>query len=417
MTAPSPFFQIVTPDEALIRLFDAWSPPPVRSERVPAAEAPGRVLAEDVVAAEDLPAFDRSTVDGYAVRAADTFGASEGLPSYLKVVGEVVMGRPATVPVGPGEAVWIPTGGMLPPGADAVVMVEETETVDEGLIEVKRPVGPGDNVLRRGEDVAAGRVALERGRRLTPPDLGLLAALGRTHVEVAAPPAVAIVSTGDEIVPPERRPQPGQVRDVNAATLSAMVEEEGGRPIPLGVVPDAFEPLVGALRQAWRLADVVLVSGGSSVGPRDLVARAIGELGPPGVVVHGVAMKPGKPTLLAVADGKPVVGLPGHPTTVMIVFHVFVRPILWALLGRRPSAPLRVGARLARRVASAPGREDYLRVALEMRDDGLWAVPLLGKSGLLSTMVNADALVRIPLEREGIDAGEMVEAELLTRPR
>ncbi|MEW6049128.1 MAG: molybdopterin molybdotransferase MoeA, partial [Bacillota bacterium] len=313
--------------------------------------------------------------------------------------------------IGPGQAARIPTGGMLPDGADAVVMVEQTESLGEREIEVKKPVAPGENVIRPGEDVAAGAVALERGRTLRPQELGLLAALGVTQVEVAMPPAVAIISTGDEVVPPEALPGPGQIRDVNATTLAALAAQEGGRPIAFGVVPDAYEAVLAALQRARDAADLILVSGGSSIGPRDLVARAINALGRPGVLVHGVAMKPGKPAILAAVDGKAVVGLPGHPATVMVVFHVFVREIMRRLLGRAPAPGPTVRARMARRVASAPGREDYLRVALEERGGEVWAVPLLGKSGLISTMVRADGLARIPLDREGADVGDAVEVQ------
>lgn len=403
------FFEILTPQEAKARFFSRWQETPRAQEDVPLEAALGRVLADDVVVRSNLPSFHKSTVDGYAVRAADTFGASEGLPAYLSVVGEVTIGHVPVFRVGPGEAAWIPTGGMLPEGADAVVMVEHTENLDERTIEVKRPVAPGENVIRPGDDYPEGAVAVERGQKLTPQDIGLLAALGVTLVPVVVPPKVAILSTGDEIVPPHVEPNPAQVRDINSYTLGAMVREEGGIPVPYGVIPDEYERLLGTMREAHEACDLILVSGGSSVGPRDLVARAINALGEPGIVVHGVAMKPGKPTILGIANGKPVVGLPGHPTTVMIVFHVFVREILWRLLGLQPKPRPPVVARMGRRVASAPGREDYLRVALEERDGELWAIPLLGKSGLISTMVKADGLVRVPLEREGLEVGDPIE--------
>jgi molybdopterin molybdotransferase len=331
------------------------------------------------------------------------------MPAYLTVVGEVGMGEAPRVRVVQGEAVWIPTGGMLPEGADAVVMVEHTEKLDERTIEVKRAVGPGENLIRPGEDFHAGAVALRRGRRLTPQDLGLLAGIGLTKVPVALPPVVALISTGDEIVPPEVEPGPGQIRDINTYTLSALVRQEGGTPRFCGLIPDDHDALLAALRRAAESSDLLLISGGSSVGPRDLVAQAINALGEPGVLVHGISMKPGKPTILGAAGGKAVVGLPGHPATVMIVFYVFVREMIWRLLGLEASPPLPLRARLARRIASAPGREDYLRVYLERRNGELWAVPLLGKSGLIATMVKADGLVRIPLEREGVEVGEAVE--------
>lgn len=406
------FFKILTPQDAKATFFSCWQGKPCPHEVLPLEAALGRVVATDIVVPRNLPSFSKSTVDGYAVRAADTFGASEGLPSYLTVIGEVQIGHAPAFRVNLGEAAWIPTGGMLPEGADAVVMVEHTESLDERTVEVKRPVGPGENVIHPGEDFPEGAVAIDRGRKLTPQDIGLLAALGITEIPVVVPPKVAILSTGDEIVPPHVEPGPAQTRDINTYTLGAMVREEGGLPVLYGIVPDAYEPLLDALRRAHEECDLILVSGGSSVGPRDLVARAIHALGKPGVLVHGVSMKPGKPTVLAVANGTPVVGLPGHPTTVMIVFHVFVREILWRLLGLRPRPRPPVIARMGRRIASAPGREDYLRVALEEREGELWAIPLLGKSGLISTMVKADGLVRIPLEREGLEVGDPVEVWL-----
>lgn len=423
------FLHIRSVDEARARFLAAWSPGPPRTEVLPLARAGGRILAEDVAAPEDLPPHARSIVDGYAVRAADTFGATEGLPAYLAVVGEVLMGRAPEHSVEPGAAVRIPTGGVLPPGADAIVMIEHTELLPGGPpagtrtsaaaapegIEVRRPVGPGENVIRPGEDFRRGDVVLKRGARLRSPHIGLLAGLGVTRVCVAVPPRVAILSTGDEVVPPDRTPSAGQIRDINGPALCAAVEAEGAQPAPRGIVPDRFDALLEALRAAKQSADLVLVSGGSSIGLRDEVSRAIDAMGSPGVLVHGVAMKPGKPAVLGLCDGTPVVGLPGHPTTVLVVFHVFAREIIGRLLGRSPEPVPVVQARLARRVASAAGRTDYLRVRLERRDGTLWAIPVLGKSGLISTMAGADGLAVVPEAVEGIEAGEEVAVEIFVR--
>jgi molybdopterin molybdotransferase len=425
------FLHIRSVADARARFMAAWQPAPPRTETLPFALAGGRVLVEDVASPEDLPALARSIVDGYAVRAADTFGASEGLPAYLAVTGEVMMGRAPQCAVEPGAAVRIPTGGMLPAGADAVVMIEHTELLPGGPptgphgrrsaavplegIEVRRPVAPAENVIRPGEDFRRQDVALTRGTRLRAPQIGLLAGLGITHVRAALPPRVAILSTGDEIVAPETVPEAGQVRDINGPALCAAVEAEGATPVFRGILPDRFDALLDAMCAARQDADLVLVSGGSSIGLRDEVSRAIDAAGPPGVLVHGVAMKPGKPAVLGLCDGIPVVGLPGHPTTVLVVFHVFVREIIGRLMGRAAEPAPVVQARLTRRIASATGRTDYLRVRLERRDGALWAAPVLGKSGLISTMAAADGLAVIPEAVEGIEAGEEVAVEVLVR--
>ncbi len=409
----SELFTVVPPDEALQRLLAHLPPGPLGVETVPLAEALDRVLAEDLSAPVSLPAFARSTMDGYAVRAADTFGASEGLPAYLTVVGEVPMGRAPTVTVGPGQAALIHTGGMLPPGADAVVMVEKTQKLSGQEIEVLGPVAPGENVLQVGEDIALGSTVLAAGQRLRPQDLGGLAAVGITQVPVARRPRVALLATGDEIVPPESAPGPGQVRDVNTATLAGLVRRAGGVPIPLGIAPDRFEALEAAARQGLEQADALVLSAGSSVSTRDMTAEAIKRLGLPGVLVHGVSIRPGKPTILAVAAGKPLFGLPGNPVSALIVAGLFLVPTLWHLQGCSAPPPVpHVWARLARNIPSTPGRQDVVPVRLEERDGTLWADPVFGKSNLIYTLVRADGLVIVPLDAGGLQAGQRVEVRL-----
>ncbi len=405
-------FNVLAPGDALARLQQRLRPSP-RVERLATRDALDRVLAEPIVAPETLPAFPRSTMDGFAVRAADTFGASEALPAYLTIVGEVLMGRAAEVRLGPGEAARIATGGMLPPGADAVVMVEQTQEVDPTTIEVLRPVAPGEHVLQVGEDVAQGERLLEAGHTLRPQDIGGLLALGIVEVPVAARLRVAIVSGGDEVVPPERTPGPGQIRDINSYTLASLVRRLGHEPILLGIAPDVFEELDRLARRAMELGDVVILSAGSSVSTRDMTAQVIQGLGEPGVLVHGVSLKPGKPTILALCNGRPVFGLPGNPVSCMVTFDLFVAPTLAQLSGTRSGPPRRsVTARLARNVASVPGREDYLQVRLERRDGELWADPVFGKSGLIYTLVRADGMLHVGLDVGGISAGELVEVVL-----
>jgi molybdopterin molybdotransferase len=408
------FSELVTPKEAQARFARHYTPYPRGTERVPLGEAYRRILARDVVAPEDLPEFDRSTVDGYAVRAAQTSSASAGHPLRLALVGEVPMGATPPRPVQPGETLRIPTGGMLPQGADAVVMLEHVDVVDDGTIAVKQPAEAGDNVIRRAEDVKAGEAILRQGGRLRPQDVGLLAAIGVATVEVFLQPRVSVLSTGDEIVPPDHRPALGQVRDVNTYTLSALVTQEGGLPTSYGILKDDYEVLLRTLGEVRRTSDLILISGGSSVGARDAVARAIGALGEPGVIVHGVSIKPGKPTILAVVGGTPIIGLPGHPVSGMVIFDVFVKDVLRGLAGRTPPRALGqvVRARMGRRVPSAGAREDHIRVSLEHRDGIAWAMPLLGKSGVITTMTRADGVVVVPQGQQTVEKGTEVEVRL-----
>lgn len=392
--------------------------PPVRAEEgMDAVAALGRIISREIPSPVDLPAFARGTMDGYALSARDSFGATETLPAYLNLVGEVSMGAPAEVVVGAGEAVKIATGGMLPRGADAVVMFEHTSPVDAGMLEVKRPVAPGENVIQAGEDIRRGRVILGRGHRVRPQDIGALCGVGVTRVHVFRRPRVAVLPTGNEIIPPDRAPGPGQVRDINSFHLAALVERNGGEPVRFGIVPDEEDHLKAAVVKAVEETDLVLLSGGSSVGTRDLTSRVISDLGRPGILVHGVAVKPGKPTLCAMVHDRPVVGLPGHPAAVAIAFDLFVRPVLRVLSGQAaaPWEGLRkqtVRARITRNIASRAGREDYVRVALDLAEDGLWARPVLGKSGLISTLVDAAGIVVVPEKRLGLEKGEEVEVRL-----
>jgi molybdopterin molybdotransferase len=405
-------FTVLTPPEAWRRLREHWQPQVV-AERIPTQDGLDRVLAAPLVAPHDLPTFPRATVDGYAVRAADTYGASASLPAYLTIVGEVAMGRRADLPLGIGQAVVVHTGGMIPPGADAVVMVEHTQMIDEANLEVYRPVAVGENVIQVGEDVRAGQMLLPAGHRLRPQDIGGLMALGLTQVEVARRPRVAILSQGDEVVPPAAEPGPGQVRDINSYTLAALTRRAGGDPLlRWGILPDRLEALQAAARAAHAQAEIVVFTAGSSVSVRDMTARVIGELGAPGILTHGVSVKPGKPTILAVCDGKPVFGLPGNPVSAMVIFQLFVVPAIALLLGTEAPLERRIRARLARNIASQTGREDYVPVRLEQRGGEVWAEPVFGKSNLIYTLVRADGLVRIPLDSNGLSEGETVEVGL-----
>lgn len=409
-----PFFRVVSTDDAreAIRAL-----PPVATETIAVRDASRRVLGRDLRAPIDLPHFHRANMDGYAVRAADTFGASASVPAYLKLAGSIEMGRAATRTLRKGQAMRIATGGMLPPGADAVVMVEHTDEVGDGSVEVQRGVSPWQHVLRIGEDIAAGEPVFARGRRLRPHDLGALTGLGITRVAVYRRPKVGLIATGDEIVPPERQPRPGQVRNINQFSLAAMAAEAGAAVTDYGVVPDRPDRLQKTLATALARNDVVMFSGGSSVGTKDLTTEVITAFPRSEIVFHGISVAPGKPTILARALGKPVVGLPGHPVSALVIFDLFAAPLLRVLGGESPSAvfaPRRtVRARLAQNVASQAGREDYVRVRLLEQDGRCIAQPLPGKSGAIFNLVGADGLVRIPASAEGLDDGAEVEVILL----
>lgn len=408
----SELFKVVPAQEALQRLHAHLSPLGGREE-VEVAHGLGRVLAEEVFSPSDLPAFPRSTMDGYVVRALDTYGASEGIPAYLGVVGEVPMGRPPGLAIGRGQAAMVHTGGMLPEGADAVVMVENTQQIDDRTIEVVRPVAVGENVLRVGDDVRAGASLLPAGHLLRPQDIGGLMGMGVTRVKVFPRPRLALLSTGDEVVPPERVPGPGQVRDINSYSLAALARQAGVEPFLLGIVGDDYGALEKQAREGLAQADMLVISAGSSVSTRDATARAIAALGEPGILVHGVAIRPGKPTILAVAGGKPAFGLPGNPVSALVTFQLFVVPTIYLLAGCKVPPPVNtVLARLTHNVASATGREDYVPVRLERRQDGLWAEPVFGESNLITTLIRGEGMARIPLNVNGLSAGDTVEVRL-----
>ena len=408
----SEFFNVLAPDDARRVLLERLEPH-VERELIPTHEALGRVTAEEITSPEDLPAFPRSTMDGYSVRASDTFGATEGLPAYLEIVGEVPMGRAPQVRLAGGQAAKAYTGGMLAEDADAVVIVENTQAVDDSTIEVFRPVASGENVIQVGEDVRSGDRVLEAGHVVRPQDMGGLLALGITEVNVGKRPRVAIVSTGDELVSPENTPGPGQIRDINTFTIAALVEQAGGVPVPVAVVQDDYEAQRSAAIEAIARGDILVFSAGSSLSSRDLTAQVLSSLGSPGVLVHGISLKPGKPTIVALVGEKPAFGLPGNPVSAAVVFDLLVRPTIYALSGcLRPPEPATVRARLSRDIASQAGREDHVQVRLVNNGGELRAEPVFGKSNLIYTLVRADGSVTVPLDKGGLYAGEEVKVRL-----
>jgi len=431
------FLTLLPPDEARDLLLSHLSQPIPDSEFMDVPSALGRVLAEDILAPHPLPDFQRTTVDGYAVRARDTHGASDSLPAYLTLIGEVPMGDAPAFEIGQGQCALIHTGGMLPDGADAVVMLEYTQSTDNE-IEIFRAVADGENVIRIGEDVAQGQVVQAKGSLLRPAEIGGLMALGIIEVNIVRKITVGLISTGDEVIEPSQSPRPGQVRDVNSYTLASLVEKSGGTAKLYGIVSDEFDKLKDAVAKALSECDVVIITAGSSASTRDMTADVIRALGAPGVLVHGINTRPGKPTILGVCNSKAVIGLPGNPVSALVNGYLFVVPVIEKLLGALPRPKATVLARLTVNLPSQAGREDWWPVKLvssptraersgarrhgdeagrrmsEGQAEGeLQADPIFGKSNLIFTLAAADGLLRIPPDATGLSAGESVEVLLI----
>jgi molybdopterin molybdotransferase len=406
------FFKVKTAEDIFESLRDIK---PLGTESVYITGALNRVLARDIISDEDLPGFQRSTMDGYALAAKDSFGASEHLPTPLNIVEEIKMGEIPRSALHREECAQISTGGMLPEGADAVVMVEHTQKVEDGVVEICRPVSPLENVILPDDDVKRGQVVLQKGSLLRPQDLGILAGLGISMVDVFTQPKAAIISTGEEIVDISKKPEAGQMRDINSYTLGSLCVQLGVEPIYCGIIRDKFEDITLFIEKGLSQADAVLLSGGSSVGVKDFTLDAILSLEGVEVVAHGVSISPGKPTIIARKGNKTLWGLPGHPVSAMIIFDVFLRYVFGKLLGLTNITEINshaIEAELDRNIESATGREDYIRVKLT-NVEGTWiAAPILGKSGLISTMVEADGIVIIDMNTEGLYKGEAVKVRL-----
>ncbi len=452
------FLTLLPPDEAREKLLSHLPAPEPDSEPIDVASSLGRVTAEDILAPHPLPDFRRSTVDGFAVRAKDTYGASDSLPAYLVLAGEVPMGDSPKSALEPGECMTIHTGGMLPEGADAVVMLEYTQTVDHGAhnasrpadqgekdnknsvnsvgsvveVEVFKSVAEGENVIAIGEDVNQGQVVQPKGTLVRPAEIGGLMALGITKLRVSKRVRVGLISSGDEVIPPGGSPRPGQVRDINSYTLGALVTKSGGEPVFYGIVGDSFGSLKETAAKALSECDVVVITAGSSASTRDMTADVIDQLGHPGVLVHGINTRPGKPTILGVCRGKAIIGLPGNPVSALVNGYLFLVPVIEKLLGAIPRPKATVQARLTVNLPSQAGREDWWPVRLTTEHtestekviknvsvDSVLSVvkydaePIFGKSNLIFTLAAADGLLRIPPDATGLSAGEMVEVVLL----
>ena len=401
---------VKTPEQVLAMIQSEFSPLN-EEERVPLRQALGRTLAEDIEAREYVPDFDRSTVDGYAVRAGDTFGCTDAIPAILPVQAAVLMGEGADFTLNPGECAAVPTGGAIPAGADSVVMMEYTEDYGDGSIGVSKAAAPGMNMIFRGDDVYPGKVILKKGRVLSDADIGALAAIGCVRVPVAKRLTVGVISTGDELVPPEMQPGPGQVRDVNSPMLEAMLKAFGCHVINYGIVADDEALLAEKVEQALAECHGVLLSGGSSVGVKDAACRIIQSAGE--LLLHGIAIKPGKPTILGKAGGKPIVGLPGHPVAAYFITRLFVMPLLGRLTGREQAA-YTVTAKVTESISANHGRAQYHCCRLIRKDTQLLAQPIRGKSGLITTLAGADGYFCISRDCEGIPQGAEIQVTILS---
>ena len=414
-----PLFKVSTPNEVIAMLKSHLNLKEITQSNIEVVDiktALHRILAEEVVAPVNLPGFNRSTMDGYAIWAEDSFGATDSLPSYLKIVGEIKMGAKPEFKINPGESAKISTGGMLPEGANAVMMVEYTEQIDDTTIEARRSISPWENVVREDEDLKTGEIILRKGSRLRSQDIGVLAGIGKTNIKIYREPKIAIISTGNEIIPAEGEPRIGQIRDINSYTLGACIEEAGGIPVYRGIIKDEVILLEQEIKKTIKedKVEAVIISGGSSVGVRDVTLEVLNRLGKPGVLIHGVSVKPGKPTILAIADNRPIFGLPGHPVSAMIIFDLFVRPLISLLQGGQYNynSAKEIEAELTCNIVSDSGREDYVRVFVYKEGEKYYAEPILGKSGLISTMVRASGLIKIGLNIEGVEKGSKVVAKL-----
>lgn len=411
------FLELISPNKALDKFLDRIVPLS-GTEKIATEDSLQRITGSAILAPHSLPTFPRSTVDGYAVVAADTFGVSPTLPGYLNIVGEIAMGEIPRFRIGSGECALIHTGGMLPMGANAIIMLEESQVIDLKELEIYRPVAVGENVIKVGEDVLAGEIVVEKGKRLRAADIGGLLALGLTEIDVISLPKVGIISTGDEVVPPNSVPKAGQVRDINSYTLYALIQNSGGNPVRYGIAPDDYEHLIEATRISHSQCDLTVVTAGSSASARDLTYKVFNQIGDPGVIVHGVSIRPGKPTILAICNGKPMIGLPGNPVSALVVASIFVTSAINKLAGlsAEPIKPT-ITAKMLINIPSQAGREDW--VPVKIYGESLSALPeytaepIFGKSNLIFTLSHADGLVKIPADLTGVAAGDNVVVYLL----
>jgi len=400
-------------EEVLTIIEDNFFPDNRRIERVDLTSSLGRVVARDVIANSNIPPFDRSVVDGYAVKSSNTFGASDAMPAILDITGEIRIGQKPPGDIKEGQCMYVPTGGMLPEGSDAVVMIEDTGELGSDGIAVYKPVSLWENTMRRGEDIKDGHVVVEKNTVIRPRHVGVLSSAGFKEIEVIQKPRVSIISTGDELIEPGKELKPGQIWDINTYSLAASVVEDGGHPVLEGIVRDQRDILKQRVTDAVKNSDVVLISGGSSAGFRDYTAEIINGMGNPGVMVHGVSIKPGKPTIVGKVDNKPVIGMPGQPVSSLVVYKVLISPLIRKLAGYPSKQINTIKAFCEENYASAAGREEYLMIDLMEKEGKIYALPVYGKSGMITTISSARGMVKITRNKEGLYKGEEVEVILL----
>ena len=405
------FFKVVSVNDARDLIKNEFGNYRMGSEEVSLVQAQGRVLSDDVVSDINVPEFDRSTVDGYAIQVEDSHGATESIPSILEVLGEVLMGETPNYEVKTGQAVYVPTGGMMPMGATGMIMIENTEKMDQETVLLFKPISKGENMVFKGEDIKTGQVALQAGRRIGPNEIGVLASLGIKRVKVIKRPQVYILSTGDEVIDLDEELQMGKIRDINSYALSAMIKEMGAEVAGREIVKDNYELLMSGVKNALKEADIVLLSGGSSVGTRDYTHKVITDLKGKGVLAHGLSIKPGKPTIIGDGQGKLIVGLPGHPVSSIVVFKAIVQPYIQSLL-KAPSHLRMVEAITTHNFPSSPGKETYHMVTLKEEDGKILATPSFGKSGMITLLSRSNGYIVIAEHEEGIDKGETREVYL-----
>jgi len=406
------FFNVVSVEEARRRVMNVFKDYTFEREAISLLESTNRILGEDIVSQIDVPEFNRSTVDGYAIKSKESHGASESMPSLFNIIGEVHMGEISKYNIKSGEAVYVPTGGMVPEGADGMVMVENTEKLDESTLMVYKSISFNENIILKGDDIKIGEIALKRGRRITPEAIGVLAALGISQVKVYKKPRFYIISTGDEIIDLDEKLEMGKIRDINSYTLYSLITRLGGEVVGRSIVRDDYELLRAKVEKATAISDIVLISGGSSVGTRDYTAQVIDSFNGKGVFVHGMSIKPGKPTIAGEGEGKLIFGLPGHPVSSIIVFKVLVEYYIRQKMGIIDFTP-KTKAVMDFNFPSSPGRETYQMVKLKEKDGKLYATPNFGESGMITLLADADGYIVMKSYEEGIYKGEEREVYLL----
>lgn len=406
------FFNVVSVEEGKKMMLETFKEFNFELEEINILDSINRVLAEDILAYNNVPEFNRSTVDGYAVKSSDTHGASESIPSFLSLLGEVRMGENTDIKISSGEAIYVPTGGMIPDGADAVIMIEYAEKLDDSTLMAYKPLSCGENTILKGDDIKKGEKVIEKGKKLTPQDIGALAALGISKIKVFKKPRFFIISTGDEIVDIDEKLTMGKVRDINGYALYSLIVKLGGEVVGRSIVKDDFELLRNSVEKALFLSDIVIISGGSSVGTRDYTSKVINSFNGKGVFIHGVSIKPGKPTIIGEGKGKPIIGLPGHPVSSIIVFKVFIEYFMKYMMNVKENIN-KTTAILDFNFPSSPGKETYQMVNTIERNGKTYAVPSFGKSGMITLLSKSDGYIVLKPHEEGISKGDVREVYFL----